>query len=294
MNADQLSQSAAFIAIKFYGLSQDRQFRSLFDDEVVHFYESIVQALPRPLCYYHYWLQFDWVRTLYIQSEELLLPGDLMHIIARKWYISKILNVLLDQGYEQLLVLGGGFDHVAFRCTQHGIPSLELDSPRMARLKKNFFEETYPNRLHPNITAAQLPQQNLSDILKNQQSIEPHIKTAIISEGFFDYLSPDNVTSTLSALQDYFTDPALLSTHFALNELSFPYRMVFRSSLSMVGEQLQFNASVKDFRSCLSDCGFIVDSCYNSEKITEQFISPLDTNLGILKGFYILSATGSS
>lgn len=294
MKADQLSQSAAYIAIKFYGLTQYSHFRSLFDEEIVQFYDSIVCNLPRPLSYYHYWLQYDWVRALYMKSEELLLPGDLMHILARKWYISRILDDLLKQGYEQILVLGGGFDHVAYHFKQRGIPSFEIDSPRMARLKESFLNECYPDKSHPDIIPAQLSEDSLIDILEGKQAISSHKKTVIISEGFFDYLAPKEVSSLLATLQNYFTKPVLLSTHFALDELSPLYRTVFRSSLNLVGEQLQFNASIHEFKTHLSNHHFDVDFCYGSEEIRGQFISQIDTRLDILKGFYILSVLGHS
>lgn len=292
MKADQLSQSAAFIAIKFYGLTQYPHFRSLFDEEIVQFYDSTVRNLPLPLRFYHYWLQFDWVRTLYTASEELLLPGDLMHILARKWYISRMLDDLLEQGCDQILVLGGGFDHVSYHYRQRGIPTFELDSPRMAHLKERLLKEAYPNQPHPTIIPAQLPEYSLSDILQNNPTIESQRKTVIISEGFFDYLSPKEVSSILSTLRNYFTEPILLSTHFALDELSPLYRMIFRTSLNLVGEQLQFNASIDAFKARLFDHNFAVDLCYGTEEINKQLVSTMDTRLDILKGFYILSAKG--
>lgn len=84
MKANQLSKTAAFVAIKFYGLTRIEKFRSLFDDSVVNFYDRIVQTLPGPLSYYHSWLKYSGIRKLFIGAEELLLPGDLLHIIARK------------------------------------------------------------------------------------------------------------------------------------------------------------------------------------------------------------------
>jgi O-methyltransferase involved in polyketide biosynthesis len=290
MNADQLSHSAAFIAIKFYGLSREPQFQFLFDEEVIRFYESIVQALPRPLCYYHYWLQFDWVRALYIKSEELLLPGDLPHILARKWYISRMLDKLLDQGYEQLLVLGGGFDHLAFQSTQRGIPSLEIDSPRMARLKKDFLRQRYPDYPHPLILPVQLAKGSLISTLDRQQHISPQEKTVIISEGFFDYISSKDIHTTLSMIQNYFTSPALISTHFALNELPLAYRFVFRSSLQLVGEELKLNNSIDELKATFSQHQFAVEKCYNSTKLTDKFLNDLDTDMSMLQGFYLLQA----
>ncbi|MDZ7694339.1 MAG: hypothetical protein U5K69_24990 [Balneolaceae bacterium] len=98
MKANQLSQTAAFIAIKFYRLTRMPPFRSCFDGQVIDFYDEMVEFLPAPLNWYHAALQKSWIRTFFLHSEELLLPGDLMHIICRKYFIGRSVNDLLAEG----------------------------------------------------------------------------------------------------------------------------------------------------------------------------------------------------
>ena len=290
MKTDQLSQSAAFIAVKLYGLTRDNQYRSLFNDEVLTYYENVVQALPAPIQYYHYWLEFSWIRSLYIASEELLLPGDLMHILARKYYIQQMVGDLLSDEYEQILILGGGFDHSSLIYSQQDIPCLEVDSPHMAELKKQFLTESYPDAEHPEIVSMHLPQHSLSGVLNHQKQLSPHKKTIIIAEGFFDYMTENTVQVVLSDIRNYFTAATLISTHFALDELSAFHRFIFQSSLQLVGEKLQLNASMNEFRHLINTQEFEIDQCIGTQQIQKDFLPLTGSNLPVLNGFYLFRA----
>ena len=290
MKTDQLSQSAAFIAVKLYGLTRGDQYRSLFDDDVLTYYEKVVQALPAPIRYYHYWLQFSWIRSLYIASEELFLPGDLMHILARKYYIQQMVDDLLSDGYEQILILGGGFDHSSLIYAQQGVSCLEVDSPHMAGLKKEFLQAYYPNSPHPKILPMHLPQQTLSEVLNHQKQLSPQKKTIIIAEGFFDYMTEDTVQTLLSDIRNYFTAATLISTHFALDELSTFHRFVFQSSLQLVGEKLQLKSSMKEFKHLITTQEFEIDQCIGTQQIEKDFLPLAESNLPILDGFYLFRA----
>ena len=292
MDNDQLSQTAAFVAIKFYGLTRSDLFQSLFDESIINFYDRLVQSLPAPLCYYHYWLKFGWVRRLYIWSEELLLPGDLLHVIARKWYLKGLIDQLVDQGYKQMIVLGGGFDHTATVYTAQGLRCVELDTPYMTRLKKQFLAERYPNAPHPEFISCLLPGNRLDTHFSDQPAVDPDQKTIIIAEGFFDYLTADTVTASLDQLFGYFShNPAILGTHFALDELPYFHRWIFTNSVRMVGENLEFHTTMEDFKEMIASYKEINCQVYDSHQINNEINQHINTKLPLLKGFYLFRTT---
>jgi len=290
MKSDQLSQTAAFVAIKFYGLTQIDSYRSIFDNSDIQFYENLVKSLPAPFKFYHFWLKYRWVRAFYIWSEEKLLPGDLLHVVARKWYIQRMADKIIDQqGYEQLLVLGAGFDHLAFHYAQKEVASFEFDAPYMSGLKNSFLKKMYPDRPHPTIIQAYLPTDSLSELLT--EHIDPNKKTLVVAEGFFDYLESDTVTDLLANLKDFFTyKPTLISTHFALDELSPFHRKVFEWSVKIVGEKLQFHTPMPKLKKLLSEQGWQIRQLYDSKDIREELYKKILTSLPVLKGFYIFMA----
>lgn len=289
MKAEQLSKTASFIAIKFYGLTRIPSFQSLFDESVINYYDHVVQSLPPPLNYYHYWLKFNWVRQLYIWSEELFLPGDLLHIIARKFYIRQFVNELKDEGYEQLIVLGAGFDDLAFTFSQKGVSCFELEVPYMANLKQQFFNKYYPDHKHPNIISSHLTkdQQQLPFLVESK--INKNKKTILIAEGFFDYLPINLVETILNKVRRFFQDsPTLISTHFALNELPTHHRWSFQTGVKAVGEQLKLHQDIKEFRKLLAKHEYIVKKQFNYESMTSKLQQKIDTDLPMLPGFYLL------
>ena len=289
MKPDQLSKTASFIAIKFYGLTRIPTFQSLFDDSVVNFYDRVVQSLPSPLNYYHYWLKHHWIRQLYIWSEELLLPGDLLHIIARKFYIRQFVNELMDDGYEQVIVLGAGFDDLALTYSQKGFSCFELEVPHMAKLKQQFIHRYYPDSKHPEIISAHLTESQQKLPFGSNSNIQRDKKTILIAEGFFDYLHTDLVGTILNQMQDYFLDnPALITTHFALNELPVHHRWSFKTGVKAVGEELKLHQDINEFRKLLTKNDYVIEKQLDHRTMALRLQQKIGTDLPMLQGFYLL------
>lgn len=291
MKSDQISQTAAFIAIKFYGLTRQEPFRSLFEEEVVEFYDRLVHSLPSPLNSYHSLLSYPWIRALFTVSEELLLPGDLMHVILRKYYIQRQAAQLLDGPCEQLLVLGAGFDHLAAYHAARDIPSMELDTPRMAGLKQQFAERWGYD--HPLLSFCEINFSNdsVAGRLHYSGSLSADRPTMVIAEGLFDYLPNDRADELLRELRSVFTGSLrMISTVFALEELSAFRRWVFTTGVRMVGESIELDYSLKDYRQWLASHGFSVDTVINGQTMRSELLAPHHITRPILPGFYILSA----
>ena len=290
MKPDQISKTAAFLAIKFYGLTRIPAFRRLFKSSAITFYERIVQHLPRPMCYYHYWLKFDWIRSIYIGAEEFMLPGDLMHVIARKWYIRKLLETYKEKGYEQIIVLGAGFDDLSYSFTQKGLSCFEIDVPAMANQKRDFFNIYYGKAKTPDIIGFHLTDKTFHFPF-GQSNIDFSKKTIIVAEGFFDYLKTDLTNKVLSQINKYFIFPPLLiTTHFALNELPLLHRWSFKTGVQAVGEKLQLHKSIEEFHDLLIDHELIIQQQYDYKSMALNLQSKTGTSLSVLKGFYVLSA----
>lgn len=289
MKPDQISKTAAFLAIKFYGLTKKKQFSSLFDGEILSFYDHIVQKLPAPLNYYHYWLQFNWVRRWYIKSEELMLPGDLLHVVARKLYIRQLVDKLIDDGYKQLIVLGAGFDDLAFSYRQKGIIAAELDVPRMSEAKRNILNSIYPNANYPELIGVHISDNSSNAIFPSFSHINPNKKTVIIAEGFFDYLKTRTVQHILAEAETHFAiTPALITTHFALDELPKRHQWVFKTGVQSVGEKLQLHKSIHDFKHLFFESNFALQQQLDFISLEKKLRKQTGSNLSMLKGFYIL------
>jgi O-methyltransferase involved in polyketide biosynthesis len=212
-------------------------------------------------------------------------------VLARKWHIQKITAELVDKGYGQIIILGAGFDHLGYHYSQKGLSCFEIDAPQMTALKQQFLHDCYPGRPHPDIIPSHFSDSQPVPEFTKHPKIDKHGKTIVVAEGFFDYLTSSTVDQILSQIRNYFShNTALISTHFAVDELPSLHRHVFEKSVKMVGEELRLNASINTFKDILTTQGYKICQLYDAQEISENIQTHIKTSLQILKGFYILSA----
>ena len=291
MKPDQISNTAAFIAVKFYGLTRDERYRALFDSDTVAFYEKLVQFLPAPIRYYHRGLQFQALRKFFIFWEELLLPGDLMHILLRKWYLSRWVTELRENSYEQMLVLGAGFDHLAALNVGNNFHCVELEPSKMASLKREFLAHAGYDHPHLAIENAYFGRDGMAEILSQKTTLNPEKKTVVVAEGFFDYLKKTHTELCLQSVQSFFDDDVmLLSTLFSLGELPSFRSFVYKNSIRLASEQLQLGLGRNEYLSLLGDHHFIPQQTVSSAQMKREVLEPQSIDYPVLDGFYLIKA----
>ncbi|MFH5831213.1 class I SAM-dependent methyltransferase [Halalkalibaculum sp. DA3122] len=285
MRPDQISRTAAFVAIKFYGLTRIPPYHDWFDQEIIQFYERLVQYLPPPLNWYHQALQKSWLRKFFIISEELLLPGDLMHILMRKYIIGQKVEQLLSRDYTQLLVMGAGFDHLAAFHSQGRIPCFEIDAPRMSSIKQNFVTQQGMQNTDLHIISHHFSSRGSG---LNLEQLDPNRDTVIVAEGFFDYLDQHQSQQILEDLETFFRNRVqLISTIFALDELSAARRAIFTAGVRMVGEKIRLHLSKNEFESMLAAASFTPTRAIDSTNMLQKLPAPRHVDRSVLNGFYL-------
>ncbi|HCD50854.1 MAG TPA: hypothetical protein DEQ34_00300 [Balneolaceae bacterium] len=289
MNSIKISHTAAYIAVKFYGLTKDPKLKPLFSEDILNFYEQMVRFLPRHLSWYHDSLDAPFWRKFFIFSEELLLPGDLMHIISRKYYMNRMLQKALNEGYEQLVVLGAGFDHQAAITSKQGIPSFELDMEVMIDQKNRFYDQNGYTNENLHLQSVNLTRQSLSESLLSFPEFDKKRRTIFLAEGFFDYLSLTPGERVLTDIKALNPNNRLISTFFSLDELNIFHRFVFTSGVSLVGESLKFKLIKEEFVDFLEEIGFSVSEEITKADIKREFLKPNKIKLPVLNGFYLFS-----
>lgn len=291
MKSGRFSKTAAYVAIKFYGLSQIEAYRNLFDEEVITFYDRIVAALPSPLNRYHSLLQKEWFRSFCISLEEVMLPGDLMHILMRKFYISSSIDRLTQEGYTQIVILGAGFDHLGVIFSRKGVSCLELDTAPVMEIKQQFLDVNTYNNTNLYTCPVNLNRTSLSMLLPEISTIDPDASTIVIAEGFFDYVTPQKCSETLNALNHYFNSRLkIISTVFSLQQLTSFHAFVFENAVKAVGENLQLHASLGEFKKILKKNNFRISHLWHNDEMRTENTILNESKLAILPGFYLLEA----
>jgi len=282
-----ISHTAAFIAIKLYGLTRERKTAAKFDPFIIQFYERLLLSLPKHLRWYHTSLKSKVMRSFFIFSEEILLPGDLMHILCRKFYVGQKVKQLIDQGYKQIVNVGAGFDHLGANYSIQGIPVFELDLESMIKEKKEYLEsENYLNN-NLQLLTCDVEKQRIAEILSLDDSFEPLKKTIFLAEGFFDYMDLIPTKNLIEDIQSMHPKNKLVTTFFSLDELNGFHRWVFKTGVSMVGESLKFNITRNEFVELLEELGMELESEINHSKMESDFVKNIGINLPVMKGFYV-------
>jgi methyltransferase (TIGR00027 family) len=287
----KISQTAAYIVVKFYGLTKDPKLKKLFPAFIIEFYEKMVGFLPRHLSWYQGSLNSPFWRRVFIWSEELLLPGDLMHIVSRKYYMTQEVERSLNEGYEQVVSLGSGFDHLGAYVASKGISVFELDQDFMIEQKRAFLSSSKYEYNNLKLASIDVTKKRIKEVLLQLDGFDPSKKTLFVAEGFFDYLSLSPSENILEDIRELNSANKLLTTFFSLDELNLFHRFVFTSGVTLVGESLKFKLEKEEFVDFLKEMNFILETEISHKQIPRELLKPSGVNLPVLKGFYLLSFT---
>ena len=171
--------------------------RRLFDDPLS------LKLLPPTWQLLFRFMYLPGLRHLLLFARERRMPGTLGAILCRTRYLDDVLRSSLEQGLEQLAILGAGFDTRAYRIAGvDRIQVFELDLPGSVKLKRIRLERflgAVPE--HVTLAGIDFDRQVLGDVLKTA-GFRKGRKTLFLWEGVTQYLSEVAVRGTLQFVSD--------------------------------------------------------------------------------------------
>lgn len=182
-----------------------------------------------------------------------------MHIVARTTYIDYRLQVSMDEGLEQLVILGAGFDSRAYRfdgLKGGKVKVFEVDHPATQKRKVERVKRILGGL--PGYVAyvpVDFERETLEQRLV-ESGYDPALKTMFIWEGVVMYLPPESVDETLafiaensgigsSVIFDYIYESLVIGTDQDAK--------AWRAYLERIGEPPKFGirqGSIEEFLSC--------------------------------------------
>lgn len=225
---------------------------------------------------------------------EMRGPGVSGYLIARERYIDDVLQGYLNDGLQQLVILGAGFDSRAYRFDLAGrVKTYEVDHPvtqaeKISRLKKIFGVLPGHVRFIPiDFTTQTLADQFLSS------DYDPSLKTLFIWQGVTMYLTSEAVDATLAFVVnhaasgsgivfDYIYQAALDGTQKQV-EVSNMRRYHF-----MTGEGLTYGIPEGSIQAFMQSRGFhdVVD--VNAAYLREKYFTGKNVKRKIVGGYGIV------
>lgn len=158
------------------------------------------------ICYDRYARQFipAWMfhfLGFFIKSgyAELRGPGVNGYLVARERYIDDVLQNFLDEGLQQLVILGAGYDARAYRFNLPGkVKTFEVDHPvtQADKLKKASRIFGKPPE-HVSYVPVDFNTQSLCERLLSA-GYDPGLISLFIWQGVTMYLTPEGVAATLA------------------------------------------------------------------------------------------------
>ncbi len=150
---------------------------------------------------------------------ERMAPGATAFIIGRERYIDDYLTACLSEGFDQIVILGAGFDTRAFRILgiEHTrvfeIDQLATQAVKLERLK-NVID---PLPAYITFVPADLNIQQLGEVLRSG-GYDEQGKTLFIWQGVIYFLKPEGVDSTLAFIADHSGPDSAVIFDYIYNE----------------------------------------------------------------------------
>lgn len=193
---------------------------------------------------------------------EKLLPGMVNSGIARVRYFDDFVKKSVDEGFEQLVILGAGYDTRAYRIERLKMLKIfEVDHPDTQSLKTDTIKKIF-NSLpdHVVYVPINLATENLGRKLVGT-GYDQSKKTLFLMEGLLYYLSPKVVDEILSFIRtNSGKESAILFDYLPESVVDGSCELEvgrnIHNHLAQIGEPLQFGVNEGTVVTFLAERGF--------------------------------------
>ena len=198
----------------------------------------------------------------FVARNERLVPGASNSIVARVRYFDDVVKASINDGLEQLVILGAGYDTRAYRIEGLSkIKVFEVDHPATQSIKIEKIKEIFSS-LHDHVTyvPTDLEVDKFGQRLL-ESGYNKSLKTLFIMEGILMYLSPEIVEEILSFIvHNSGKGSAILFDYIPLSVVEGTCELEagqnWRKGVMEVGEPFLFGINDGEIQSFLVQRGF--------------------------------------
>lgn len=194
MKSDRPSSTAWLIAAGITYLGDDPILSPLIPAGAAETCGSFVNACSTRGATFLRAMKLPIVRFLIRMVEGFALPGVLLHYVLRKKFLERVARESLEEGFRQVVVLGGGFDTLALRLRKEfpDVRFIEVDHPATQGPKT-----AAAGMLAPDSNLKFLPvdftREDWEEKLLKSRSFDPEAPTIFVMEGVLVYLHAEQV-----------------------------------------------------------------------------------------------------
>jgi len=230
------------------------------------------------------------LRGAILSLRERRMPGSLGALLCRVRYIDDVLKGSLEDGIEQLVILGAGFDSRAYRIAglDH-VQVFEVDLPGTVKLKQTRVENVLgavPE--HVTLVGMNFDQQNLDAVLKGA-GFQKGKRTLFIWEGVTQYLTAEAVDNTLRFVSGVSgVRSAIVFTYVRrgiIDGTDCPeWFRRFKAFARRVGSPLIFGLDPGELGQYLADRGLTLIDDVGAAEYQDLYLKPIDREMSVFEG----------
>jgi methyltransferase (TIGR00027 family) len=232
-----------------------------------------------------------------VDQMEKLFPGLSSSIIARVRYFDDYVRKSIDEGLEQLVVLGAGYDTRAYRIDglKENIKVFEVDHPNTQSFKiqkiKEIFVSTPDHVVYvPTDFETEEFGQKLSDMGYNRSK-----KTLFVMEGLSMYIPLESVVETLSFIvQNSAKGSSIIFDYYPESVVNGTCKLEIgknvRNFVIQQGEPLQFGIRENEIEDFLTQFGFSKIQSVTSEDYKKAYFHGKNENRDVCELLYFAHA----
>jgi methyltransferase (TIGR00027 family) len=204
--------------------------------------------------------------------------GSYEYLIARTRYVDAAFKQALEEGFDQIVVFGAGFDSRAIRFGQlnKGTAIFEVDAPTTQQEKQDAFEKRKLSQ-PPNLVYVPVDfnTERLDDKMK-QAGFKTGKKTLSTVEGVTMYLTAEGIEGTFRFIADASAKGSILVfDHIYAGVLRGENKYYgeegMAKSVAKAGEKWQFGLEEGEAHGFVGKFGFSLKDNCNAKQLTERY-----------------------
>ncbi len=270
------SSTAVFVANGVWSVGQHQQFSYLVPDQMKMCNEAIVKSVnsllnmpmgKKLLC----------MKTA--MMERFSIPGIYLHFVCRKRCIEEYVCTAIDQGAEQVVIIGAGFDVLSLLISKKypDVRVIEIDHPATQAWKKAIISQVFPDeKIH--FIDLDLTKTTLQERLLASPEYSESRKTVFVAEGLTMYLGEKDVYEMLQFVKNHSAQKSPFI--FTYMEESQPGQFQFQNAtmwtdlwLKLKGERFTWGATEPNLTKLLENAGFVLREHSTTANRREKFLS---------------------
>jgi methyltransferase (TIGR00027 family) len=229
---------------------------------------------------------------------ELKSPGGIGHIVARTKHYDDYLKTCIEDGIEQLVILGAGYDSRAYRFDElkGRVKVFEVDHPTTQRVKKEKVRKifgSFPD--HVVYVPIDFDKEKLEEKLL-ESGYDENLKTLFMWEGVVMYLTAEAVDETLDFVANNSGEGSSIVFDYILQSVmdgtcEFEEAEKWRKQVERRGEAPSFGIKEGAVAEFLSERGFYQVKDVNYQFLENTYLKPKGSNRKVSRHYGYVHAT---